>query len=435
MLLPLLSEYDPAVKTEGSLDPLGMYAIADAMGVKLIPGVRERQRFPRFLTAIAVSFYLCQEFGDDQIASDGISEPWQVFEWHVVEGLVRKFKEEEQIRGLPGRDKAKKALDEGFHLCADKYLKTPTVFGFHGVYRVLAREIGVEANGRLGEFGYELIKCWADEQRLPGFVGTQPGIGAKWKADLKHAINDGLAYGSVQRQAGWRGWEFIENHLAPHKMGKLESKLLHKGLLETKQGFRGEVLRSLGSKEGQTEFRRNASEKKFHQLLMVDASRGLRDLLIAIAGYELFARLLQDAFDDCRSVMTLSKKKVKPDELAETEGVKKAAGQIPKVFDEVQSKLDLLGLGFRFQEQFDFLSNAVNPKDWAVILMDHHTLIQKRKPPAGKAPWIEKFDDGNYMIRTQYRYEPEERRGNKYVHRYRTFPLWSFAIELGLVKK
>jgi len=69
MLMPFLSDADPRVSAEGSIDPLGIYAIADALAVRMIPGVRERQQHPRFLTSIAVSLSLCSEFPDDVIAA------------------------------------------------------------------------------------------------------------------------------------------------------------------------------------------------------------------------------------------------------------------------------------------------------------------------------------------------------------------------------
>ena len=87
--IPVFSERDDPLRSEGSIDPLGLYPIADRLGLELAPGVRERQSRPRFLTVIAVSHCLCQHFGSDHLASDGKSPPWQVFEWHVVEGLVR----------------------------------------------------------------------------------------------------------------------------------------------------------------------------------------------------------------------------------------------------------------------------------------------------------------------------------------------------------
>src|SRR3972149_7556529 len=130
MLLPLLSDADPRVSAEGSIDPLGMYAVADALAVRMIPGVRERQQHPRFLTSIAVSLALTSEFDDENVASDGISEPWQVFEWHVVEGMVRTTKESKLLRGLPGQDKASRAIKNKAPLSAKWYLKTPTGFGF-----------------------------------------------------------------------------------------------------------------------------------------------------------------------------------------------------------------------------------------------------------------------------------------------------------------
>lgn len=94
-LLPLLSEYDPVTSSEGGLDPLGLYSIADALAEKLVPAVRERQKHPRFLTAMTVAAEVCEALGDD-IAKDGVSPPWQVFEWYLVEGFVRSADTEEK---------------------------------------------------------------------------------------------------------------------------------------------------------------------------------------------------------------------------------------------------------------------------------------------------------------------------------------------------
>jgi len=133
MLMPLLSAKDPTASAEGTIDPLGLYLIADAMGVKLIPGIRERMSHPRFLTLSAVSLALCGAFDDETLASDGVSEPWQVFEWHVVEGLVRCISDSTCQAGLPGREKVGAAIKDVVPVSARRYLKTPTVFGFHGV--------------------------------------------------------------------------------------------------------------------------------------------------------------------------------------------------------------------------------------------------------------------------------------------------------------
>ena len=138
LMAPVLSERDVAPGTEGGIDPLGLAAIADRLGTRLVPGVRERQQHPRFLTAMAVSLAVSEAFESDAVASDGVSEPWQVFEWYFVEGLVRTSRsvdaagsqarnasrltsdELPATRGVPGSLKARQAFDEGVPLSAGR---------------------------------------------------------------------------------------------------------------------------------------------------------------------------------------------------------------------------------------------------------------------------------------------------------------------------
>jgi len=72
--------------------------------------------------------------------------------------------------------------------------------------------------------------------------------------------------------------------------------------------------------------------------------------------------------------------------------------------------------------------------DWLEALLKHHCDVQAAKPPAGKAPWFDRFDDGSCMIRTAYIRDKGGRHDDSYVHAYRTGALWSFAADLGLVK-
>ena len=89
-LRPRLSAEDPIAATGGTIDPLGTSAIADSLAERLVPGVRERHHRARLLTAIAVSMAVCESF-EDQIAPDGVTEPYLIFEWHVAEVFVRKL--------------------------------------------------------------------------------------------------------------------------------------------------------------------------------------------------------------------------------------------------------------------------------------------------------------------------------------------------------
>lgn len=431
--LPLLSEYDPAVSVEGSIDPLGLYGIADSLAVRMIPGVRERQKHPRFLTVLCVSLALCAEFDEDAITADQVSEPWQVFEWYVVEGLVRTL-DAASIRGLPGQNKTAKAIQEGVPLSAKRYLKTPSVFGFHGVYRALSRELEIELGGRLGESGCELLTAWQREQGLPGFWGSQEGEGSRWRQKLVAALRDGLQNGAVSRGSTWQGWRFCGDHLAHLNPGPEEARLLA-GLLNRGEGnLRREVTDFLASREGREAWIRNGSEREFHGALEKVSSRELRELLEAISSYERFCRLLQDAFDDCLHHLSVTRRKIRPQELAGLKGVVRANREAPEVFPEAALRLAAFDLAARLEEGFGFLGQKLEPDVWAEALMQHHRRVQGQKPPRGKASWIDRFDDGGYMVRPLYLRDKGGTHNDEYVHAYRTGSLFSFLTDLGQVK-
>lgn len=447
MLFPLLTEYDPAASSEGTLDPLGLYAIADSLAVQMIPGVRERQSHPRFLTAIAVSLAICSKFDADMIAKDGVSEPWQVFEWYMVEGLVRRSKDPSQLEGLPGRDKVARVIKDEIPLSASSYLKTPSVFGFHGVYRLLSRTLGVELSGRLGEFGYELLTVWAKEQGLAGFCGTIGGTGKEWYGRMQKSVADGIEKGKVDRSSGWNGWDFFRQYLAHLEIGKDEARTIINALIDGSNGFRRPVINFLISEKGRAiveahELKSKGNplwrmaERKFHTKLFNNCDSSLKDILTAIDKYETFSRILQDAFDDCLYEMSQEKVKVYPKALSTTVGVQKAFNNIAALFEETIEPLSHFGEAMRFQDTFKELANPFHVEEWVDCLLNHHIKIQhmKQPQPVGKAPWFERFDDGGYIIRPAYRRKKGGLHDIAYVHGYRTASLWSFAKDLRLIQ-
>jgi len=433
MLTPLLTEYDPIASSEGTLDPCGLYAIADALAVKLAPGVRERQSHPRYLTATAVGAVICSQFEEHEISQDQAVEPWQVFEWYMVEGLVRTFGDSKELRGLPGRDKAARALQDGLHLSPSRYLKTPSVFGFHGVYRLLARTLDVIGSGGLGETGYILATTWEKEQGLSGFYSKEKGPGADKREQLASAVQDGLKKGAVNRGGGWRGWDFFKDHLAPFDCGKKEGKVIIQALVDSESSFRKQVLRFLTSDEGQRIWRETESEKAFHNALRSQVSSDLQELLDAITIYETFARLVQDAFDDCLMLMTKKRGKTTPSELSKSKCVATAADRIPGLFPEVSDRLQPFGETLRFEQAFSSIAEKTSTVAWTELLLKHHQDIQRKKPPNGKNPWFEVFDDDSAIIRSGYRRESGGKNDDSYAHAYRTRPLWSFMEDLSLV--
>lgn len=431
---PLLTERDPIDSAEGGIDPLGMEALADTLAVRLAPGVRERQKHPRFLTAMAVSLELCGSFDEDALAPDGVSEPWQVFEWYLVEGLVRSAPKAERA-GLPGSLKADRAIADGVPLSAKRYLKTPTIFGFHGVYRQLARTLGVEDGGRLGELGFELAAVWAAEQGLAGFVGTGAGPGQSARAQLRDAVQAGLEKGATARSANWSGWEFFRRHLAPYTAGRREAAFIARALLDDARGFRRDIIEFLVSENGRAAWEAAGSERDFYRALRATAREELRVLLDAIDAFEVFARLCHDAFQDCRCEMTRrSGQKTSPKALAALPSVKLAARRVPDAFADAMEKLAPVGEAARCSEAFRGLAEPSSAAEWAERLLDHHRKTQRQKPPNGKNPWFERFDDGSVMIRPDYRTDQPAAGDESYVHLFRVRSLWQFAKDLHLVK-
>src|SRR5688572_7288298 len=100
MLFPFLTSYDPPGISEGTLDPLGLYMIADHLAVQLVPAVRERMQRIRFLTAMSVGALVTEGVESDPEHRDAF--PYLVWEWLVVEAAVRSFGNESSVWGVPG---------------------------------------------------------------------------------------------------------------------------------------------------------------------------------------------------------------------------------------------------------------------------------------------------------------------------------------------
>ena len=429
-LLPFLTEYDPAISSEGSLDPLNLYPIADRLGSRFVPGLRERMRHPRFMTAMAAGTYLCLDYDEDAVAKDGVSPPYQVFEWYLVQALVKTYRDTGDIIGLPGRDKATLAMRQGLPLCNDNYLKAPSVFGFHGVYRTLAEQLDIIRRGRLGEAGDRLLRTWEEDQNLEGFYGSADGPGRVLRDALRSAISDGMQKGAVAREWSWSKNTTIAESFAPYRFKSRERDAIFDLLGSSDFPHRQALIRFLTSSEGQRLFNGTADEKEVHSGLLKSADNELKELIRCIQIYEKFARLLQDAFDECLWMMSDKRSTVTVKELSNLGCVKTAFTQLPKVYEEVAARLDDYSQRTEFDRIFQTLHEFSSRDQWLEYLLQHHIHIQKSKPPAGKMPWYSRMDDGSYAGRTLYRKDEQPKTSDRYVHAYRIRALWSFLLDL-----
>jgi len=432
-ILPFLSQFDPPQQAEGSLDPLGLYSIADALGVRLAPGVRERQSKPRYLTLALIGMAAC----NDAIREAGESKripAWLAFEWLVVEALVRRG-EGAALTGIPGRDKVLATLKANEKVCMRNYLKTPSVFGFHGIYRVLGTKAGLfDADGHALEQGYKVLTAWQDDQGMAGFL-QGAGPGRDLRVSLERAIANTIEAGYAV-DPGSKISKLIAEHLNPHELGNKERVTLWAALTHS-DAFRAEYANLLSSSEGQEAWiNAEGSESLYHDWLSQQASLPMQKLLKAIKSFESLSRLLTDAFNEARWRLTEARGPVDADWLAKGAAMREAAESCPSALTAALHDLGDIdqALRTRVERSLSWMGEPRTAKGMAEQLIEHHTRIQAAKPPNGKRPWLDVFGDGRVAIRPGYTLNSFESMTGWYVHAYRTKPIWSFALDLGLIR-
>lgn len=427
--LPFMTLPHPAVSGEGVLDPLGLATAGDMLANWLVPGMTARMSRPRFLTAMAVSAAVCEGI-EDQIAKDGVTPAYLVFEWLLVEAFARAAARDDVLR-TPGIDKARTARERHIPMSAAAYLKTPSVFGFHGVYRRLAVATDiVDEDVRLGENGYRLLKAWEREQGLDGFVEGKGS--ASVRGALRSAVEDGLRSGYINRSGAWQGWQFFVNHLVPAKIGKSEAEVLCGIMVDPRGETRGELFNLFG-KYGSGKEEEKDDEATIAQNLLKDASCDLGARLKAIFAYERFAVAIETAFDLLRYLSAqnptkaLSAKAYAADPVAT-----KIAAQLRGLLEKVARALDTAPP--KVVQEFNFVESAYpsvkTAHDLYSTVLERHAQVQKAKPPEGKREWFEHAADG-VMVRTQFRVTERPQIHDGWNRPYRLHALRSFCSDLG----
>jgi hypothetical protein len=97
---PFLTTSDPPGSSEGTLDPLGLYQIADQLATRLVPAVRERMQRVRFLTVMAIGGLLTEGLDGDPEQPE--AQPFLVWEWLVVQAIIRALSDDPEVWGVPG---------------------------------------------------------------------------------------------------------------------------------------------------------------------------------------------------------------------------------------------------------------------------------------------------------------------------------------------
>lgn len=420
MALPALSDPDPEVAGEGSLDPLGLAPIADRLAELLAPEVRARMLRIRFVTAIAIGAVVCEDLWDEPPA-DGVSTPAICFEWVVLESFVRKAKETGALAatGVPGSSKAQAVIAQGKRLTAANYLKTPAVFGFTGVYQPLARGFRVVDEQRMAAERTEaLVRTWETEQGLSGFLDRRLGSEGAGLCDrLREAVRDAIRSGRCSVSESAKLWIALARSLPPLKAGPRERALLRTWLLDDDQPTRSELARAVAGRSWTT-------EAAVLREIAPHATDSLRGRINAVAAYEHFCARLDASFAMLRHISTLQgTQAVIPASLTNNPVIKQAAHDLPDSYRRLIAAMEPLGLAVQVEDTVGNFGGRLAPAELAAELLHHHGRVQFAKE---KREWFEEYG-GGVIVRPAYRQgDAPVVDASEFLHPFRVQALWQF---------
>lgn len=423
LTLPFVTDLDPDRAGEGSLDPLGLARLADRLADGIAPEVTARMSRIRFVTAIAVCSQLLGEPADI-LSTDG-TPAYLAFEWHIVESFVR-VPPASGADAVPGIQKARARLrDRRRHLNGPSYLETPKVFGFHGVYKRIARDMElVDENLVLLPRGDELVASWEREQQLEGFARRLPRTrGGRLALQLKGQVERALDKGGVELGRGSQWWPVISGALGPGDAGTRERRQLWGWLIDRRREVRREIALLIGRDRDSSTDERGAVE----QLLGETLSGELRTRLLAIDAFEAAVRPLDDGFRLLRSIATQRiPSVVAAADAATNPTMREIAGSLPGAVRSASERLERVGLAGDFEAELGHFAEPLPADQLVEAILDRHDDVQRRK---GKRAWFEREDQG-FAVRGIGRLDDPFAPRSAYLHPYRIFALRSFARDL-----
>jgi hypothetical protein len=382
----------------------------------------------RFLTAMAVGAFVTEGLEDDPSQRD--ASPYLIWEWFLIEGLIRAMGDDPSVRGVPGTLVARRAIDQHGYLDARSYLKTPRIFGFHGVYKRLATHLGiVDVHLGPGPNAERLVDAWARDQGLGSFDGSKSRL-SRWTAAVRRSLGE-----KPPHTIRWSNdaWEEMARAFSPAGGKTREKRYLRDLLLaaDTRRLGAFPTLWQLQARFDDNGFR----EEALHDLLE-EREPGYGPLLKAIRTYEAFARGLQDAFDVLKAEAARKDALgfALPD-IAGDQDFKQSVKRLDARFAAAHSALgevaiSSVSLQNLFSDRFALFSEPMDGRQCAVVLCDHHERVQRAKSADGKRPWFDRIGRDRIYIRHAYREARPKIQPGRYVHDYRGQPIRRFYFDL-----
>ena len=424
------SEFDPKDSDEGGVDAVGLASMGEYLGQLYLPGLLERQRRPRFLSLAVIGLSIKADVENIIGKKEYPTTFWEAYEWVIVTGLISS--KDPEIKNLPSSDKAKNAMAQNKPLNADRYLVTPSVFGFHGVYKFLLKNLGLENHDLPGESCQQLLQAWAKDQKILGFVGVD-GVGATERKDLVKIIAETIQQGQVARAWNYRGWDFIYRNFHPLKLGPSEKEVIANLLLN--EPNRKEVLLFLNSKKGKKYLKdEQNTQRQFLTDLKKEITGNLKKTLDVILRYEQFARSLNDVFYDALVELSGNSLGLTPIEISKSvesknkNFSKQLLQHYEDAFKAIKDHPDI-NLLSRF-DTFKSFEQKLSSSDCINAVLTHHLSIQQNKSTGAKNPWVFEVQ-GRWMVRASYAHRNQATHDDSLVNLYRLGVLRLFFEDLG----
>ncbi len=424
--MPFLTTYDPPGSSEGTLDPLGLYQIADQLAMRLVPAVRERMQRVRFLTVMAIGSLVTEGLDGDPDQPE--AQPFLVWEWLVVTAIIRTLEDEPEVWGVPGTLVTRRALADYGYLDHHSYLKTPRIFGFHGVYKRLAIHLGL-VDVHLGPRpeGERLVDGWARDAGYGGITACRPLLD-KWRRAVQRSLNCNPA----RTHPGWKGedWGQLAEAVAPHRGGRRERRYLREAL-HAADG------RALGSLPDLWRLQAEFDDEQFAEELILQrlerTSPCYATLLQAIQAYERFCRSLHDGFDLLRAEAAVADARGFPvASISRDNDFGICLHGLDGRYEEARRRLAEVDfqLANLFDERFGPFAEPMSLDKYAQAICEHHETIQKHKSADGKRPWFDRLGPDRIYMRHRYREARREIAPDRLVHEYRAWPIRRFYQDL-----
>jgi hypothetical protein len=421
LTLPELSQYDPPVAGEGSLDPMGLAAISDRLADRLVPGLRARMQRIRFITAMAVGAMACDALANE-VSSDGISTPAICFEWLVIEGFVRRLSPQQIPSGVPGSQKARAVVKRKQRLSASTYLKGPTVFGFNGVYKPFAVDSSVVGNElEPGPRCAELVRAWELEQGFAGFADAVPGTdGGKLRAHIRDQVHAALREGRCTANPGTWLFGRLTESLHPDHAWAGERSTLRSLVTSGEHETRAELASLLVGVED------TLSETELLDAVRPRCSRSLGSVVDAVVAYERFAVLVDAAFRTlCAISHSMGAQPLTPHHVEMNDTIVRCSRELPGYYRTAADRVEVIGSDGRLEDRLGEFAIRRSPGELVELLLEHHERIQAAKLPNGKRPWFEPLRNG-WVVRSPYGTPEQPELGSAFVHPVRVTALHNF---------